>query len=269
MMLKMHSGSRRRATVPPLHLCRAAVAAAGVGMTSDGEDASRPMQHSASVGSLGSASVASVAASSAALEDLPLAAVADLPSVPGCFRCALTGAIMEDPVVLDDGRVCDNDAVTSLSDYRGKVERHSPLQVAIRAYFELREETQRRQDDWQAFVARRERKVARALSLRQRQVQGLRSLVEQTRQFARDVKVTCRAESSSASTDVSTSDAGHSTRTSSPAHAAATTDLLTFKIGPAPRGSPTVSTSPMRAVVQPQRSSTWSTLLSGMMFART
>jgi len=94
---------------------------------------------------------------------------------------------MEDPVILEDGRVCERGNVSALG-YTGAVQAHDALRAGIQAYFILREATKQRQEDWHAFLARRERCSSKALEQRQRQIHGLRARVEQTRQTARDLK---------------------------------------------------------------------------------
>lgn len=187
-----------------------------------------------------------------------------LPAMPDCFRCPVSLKVMEDPVRLSDGRVCERANVARLG-YSGEVRPDEHMKDAIRGYFELRREAEVRHDEWKAFVNHREERVAKKLLVRQRQAYGLRILLDQSRQAVRDLKDRRRSASTSClSTEASSQEEASSEETPRSSDAAAAEEEPHFRSGPAPRAKAEAAEQGVGgATPRPPRRSGWSGFFAG------
>jgi len=198
----------------------------------------------------------SVAFSSAGGEARP-GTPCDLPDVPAGFRCIVNGEIMEDPVVLMDGRCCDRANVDSLG-YSGELLPNSTLREAIQAFLELRDIMEQQQEDWNAFYQHRQYRWKKELRSRDRQVQALRVAVGRNRQRIHQLRY---AEGKPSMTRAASNESGSvcdgaSDPTSTPDRSQPDSWEPLFICGPAPRPVAAEASHKLR----PPRRSTWSVL---------
>merc|ERR1719382_1499778 len=210
-----------------------------------------------------------MASCSSANMELPDVCLGGLPSVPECFRCPVTRRVMEDPVCLSDGRICDRSSVGRLG-YAGAVMPNKSLREAIRSYFELRKDVDQMQDEWRTYLAPREEKAKRKMVFRWRQMHAMRTLLEQSRQAVRDMKEKQVSSASSAAptTEASTPEATpiespttESPRSETQAQAQAEEEP-SFRSGPAPRANSAAERP------RPLRRASWSGFLPGRRAAK-
>mmetsp|Transcript_34518 Transcript_34518/g.73550 ORF Transcript_34518/g.73550 Transcript_34518/m.73550 type:complete len:323 (-) Transcript_34518:550-1518(-) len=187
-----------------------------------------------------------------------------LPQIPSCFRCPVSQRMMEDPVRLDNGKICDRASLATLG-YKGPVVPDASLKAAIAGYIELRKHAVHRDEVWKSMLARREEKYNNRLTLRQRQVYGLQLLLEKSRQSLRDIRGHRESGSSSCgSTEAGSVEETRSVESPVSAPTAAVVaavpppaEDLHFKCGPVHRPEGIEKHRP------PPRKSTWAGLFQG------
>mmetsp|Transcript_38377 Transcript_38377/g.81345 ORF Transcript_38377/g.81345 Transcript_38377/m.81345 type:complete len:341 (+) Transcript_38377:83-1105(+) len=190
-----------------------------------------------------------------------------LPQVPSCFRCPVTQRLMEDPVRLDNGKICDRASLATLG-YKGPVVPDASLKAAIAGYIELQKDAAHRDEEWKALLARKEEKYNTRLNLRQRQVYGLRLLLEKSRQSLRDLNGQRESGSSSCgSTEAGSAEEVPSVESPLSVPVTATANLATA--GPVVPEDPQFKCGPVLRVQgaekhrPPSRKSTWAGLFHG------
>mmetsp|Transcript_62145 Transcript_62145/g.178797 ORF Transcript_62145/g.178797 Transcript_62145/m.178797 type:complete len:328 (-) Transcript_62145:447-1430(-) len=267
---------RREMPILPLHLLKSDQEPGSVLLSARGQ---MPMQTSQSVCSVDSsamsvgggfsdtASMASLMFGGSSAGDIPAALRSgDLPAVPDCFKCKLSHQVMQDPVRLPDGSVCERANIAALQP-KGEVKSDPVLAEAIRSYFELRKESEKQQKEWQTWLAGRNKRAQERLVQRQRQIYALRVALEQSRKKVSMLEEKNMASSKTASTIASSTCSPWEDTSSDPVdnpdvggsplgQAAAGPN---WRSGPAPRSD--VATPATRRASE-RRRSTWS-FLSG------
>eukprot|EP00429_Kryptoperidinium_foliaceum_P046366 CAMPEP_0176101004 /NCGR_PEP_ID=MMETSP0120_2-20121206/50662_1 /TAXON_ID=160619 /ORGANISM="Kryptoperidinium foliaceum, Strain CCMP 1326" /LENGTH=332 /DNA_ID=CAMNT_0017435057 /DNA_START=82 /DNA_END=1078 /DNA_ORIENTATION=+ len=188
-------------------------------------------------------------------------------AIPDCFRCPISQQVMEDPVVLEDGRTYDRSSVPSTGQ-EGEPRPNVELKEAMEGFFELLEATDRRQHDWLQQAAHQEQKISRKLLQRKKQVHALRDALEHSRRRCEEFTSTassdfggappffCNSDDSMANADVAacTPERPRSQR---------------FRAGPAPRSSEAAAGAGAAAAAAGAvarrlvRTSAWTRLLPG------
>lgn len=197
---------------------------------------------------------------------------AGLPPIPDVFRCPVSQQIMEDPVTLEDGRTVERSNVATLG-YEGPVIPNEPLRDAIQGYFELHREIERRQNAWLAHMARHERRVARALVHKKKQVDGLKVSLYQSRRKVQELSERRKTCGSLSSTTASSSNleevdsSNTTTGTPSGSDRSNEEDKVAFKSGPAPRCSEATNAA-IASQERRRRASAWSRLLPSTLSRR-
>jgi len=167
---------------------------------------------------------------------------------------------MEDPVYLDDGRCCERANVSRLG-YKGQVQPNDSLREAIKGYFELRGQSERRQQEWQDYLAHREERAAKKLLLRQRQVHGLRVALDRSRRKVHELKASqqaiCSPTLSTEADSACPSPQPDQDAAGSPDNPTAD-DQPHFRSGPAPRPDTSAAAVAAARKQRSERRSTWS-----------
>jgi len=253
-------GARNRMPTLPLHL-----------LHGDRDGGSTPdMGHQSSshsscaASSVMSCSIApSVAPSdigSCAFREAPLVLrSAQLPAVPSCFKCKLRQEVIEDPVRLPDGSLCERKSAAALHP-KFELLADPVFAEAINSYFELRKESERQRAEWHKWVGERNKRAQEKLSQRQRQILALRMALEKSRKREKQLEERLLADrAGSAATSSTASLPGETTPEAEPSSAPLGDEAAPpmWRSGPAPR-----SEAPVTSRASERRRSTWS-FLSG------
>mmetsp|Transcript_60225 Transcript_60225/g.173777 ORF Transcript_60225/g.173777 Transcript_60225/m.173777 type:complete len:269 (+) Transcript_60225:50-856(+) len=100
-----------------------------------------------------------------------------LPSVPDCFRCAISGHVMSEPVVLPDSSVCER-SIAEAAHPGTDLQNYPALAAAIKGYIELRQETERQRREWLVRSACQGQQLRKRLSKSQHRIRALHAELE-------------------------------------------------------------------------------------------